>query len=190
MDPFLGEIRYFAFGYAPDGWAECNGALLTIQQNTALYSLLGIQYGGNASLNFNLPDLRGRAPLGMGRRATDGAYFTEAQKLGSETIVLSSTQVPSHTHQLNASAVTPVVSADNKAPTDNLTGHAATGGFPPVSGVGVTGIYNNTATATTPITLHTNTVATVGGNVGHENCAPSMALMACIAISGLYPTRP
>lgn len=191
MEPFLGEIRYFPFNFVPEGWAACIGTQMALQQNVALYSLLGIQYGGNGSTNFNLPDLRGRIPVGMGVRASDGASFVEGKQFGSETVSLSSSQVAIHNHQLYASGNTPAANSDNKNPAGNLTGHAATGSFPPPNsgGIGMTGLYNSATTATTAVSMHASTVATAGASTGHQNCAPSLTLMPCIAITGLFPPR-
>src|SRR5579875_2732614 len=101
MNPFLGELRLVGFNFAPQGWAFADGAILSIQQNTALFSLLGTTYGGNGATTFALPDLRGRVPVGMG----NGPGLTPAtigENFGVESVTLLTTQIPSHTHGVNA----------------------------------------------------------------------------------------
>ena len=102
-EPFLSEVRIFSFGFAPQGWAQCNGQLLPINQNQALFSLLGTTYGGNGQTNFGLPELRGRVPMHVGRGLTLG------QRGGEEAHTLSSNEMPIHTHKASASANGPTV---------------------------------------------------------------------------------
>lgn len=186
MDPFLGEIRYFAFDFAPDGWAACDGASMNAQQNMALFALLGQIYGGDGRTTYNLPDLRGRVPMHSGVRALDNAYFKLGTKAGSETVELTGSQIPTHTHDLYASATNPANTADSKSPTGNLTGNNASG---PFTASGITGLYNESGAAAIPVTMHSSTVQTAGAGTGHKNCAPSFVLMPCIAVKGIFPSR-
>ena len=102
-EPFVGEIRMFGFGFAPQGWAPCNGQLLPINQNQALFSLLGTTYGGDGEATFALPDLRSRVPVGQGQGPGLSAY-AEGQAGGAETVTLTATQMPGHTHPVRASS--------------------------------------------------------------------------------------
>jgi microcystin-dependent protein len=102
-EPFVGEIRMFGFGFAPQGWALCDGQLLPINQNTALFSLLGTTYGGDGRTTFALPDLRSRVPVGQGQGPGLSSY-AEGQASGAETVTLAASQMPGHTHQVKASS--------------------------------------------------------------------------------------
>lgn len=166
MDPFLGETRAFAFGITPKGWAPCDGRLLSVQQNQALFSLLGVAYGGNGTTNFALPDLRGRAPLGYGSSVAIGAQS------GSETATLTAAEVPAHTHAVYASTA----AASTAAPS---TASLAT--LPP--SVSAYAVPSGSAA------LAAGAVATSGANQAHENMQPSLAVNWCIATSGIFPSR-
>ena len=100
MDPFLGEIRIFPFGFAPEGWLPCEGQELQVSQNQALWSLLGNAYGGNAPTTFKLPDLRGRTPMGQGQH--NGNSYAMGNAVGSQTVTLTTDQLPQHTHMMMA----------------------------------------------------------------------------------------
>ncbi len=163
-EPFLSEIRIFSFGYAPQGWAQCNGQLLPINQNQALFSLLGTTYGGNGQTNFALPDFRGRVPI------HNGGGFVLGQKAGEEVHTLIASEMPAHTHQAMASANGPTVTP----PTGNFW--ASNTGFSP---------YGMTAdTAMSP-----QAVGNVGGSQAHENRSPYLTLNICIALQGIFPSR-
>lgn len=170
MDPFIGEIRAFAFGQIPKGWALCNGSLLAVAQNQALFSLLGTRYGGNGQTTFALPDLRGRTPVGYGQVA--GVSLPLGTSAGAETVALTGTQVPSHTHALRGTS--------ELASTNNPAG-------------GVLAQTANTASAAYAApgsaTLAAAAVASSGAGLAHENMQPSLAVSWCIAIVGLYPSR-
>lgn len=165
MEPFLGETRAFAFGITPKGWLPCDGRLLAIQQNQALFSLLGVAYGGNGNTTFGLPDLRGRTPLGYG-----GAVAMGTQS-GSETVALTAAQVPAHTHAVYASTATASIAAPSTASLATLptaTAYAAPNGSD---------------------ALAAGAVALSGGDQPHENMQPSLAVNWCIATTGLFPSR-
>jgi microcystin-dependent protein len=172
--PFVGQIMIFGFDFAPRNWALCNGQLLAIQQNTALFSILGTTYGGNGTTTFALPDLRGRVPMqwgpGAGPVLPSGlTQRTIGEVGGQETVTLLQTQMPQHTHTALASSVTPAVGV----PTGNAW---ATGG---------TAAYAATANTT----MATGALPNAGSNQAHENRAPLLALNYCIALFGIFPSR-
>jgi microcystin-dependent protein len=162
--PYLSEIRIFSYAFAPKGWAACDGQLLQIQQNTALFSLIGTFYGGDGIRTFALPDLRGRVP------ASQGAGFTIGQIGGSQTITLTQNQVPTHGHTAYGTATT----ADSPIAASNLLG-------------GADATYGPLASAATP--LQPATIAPGGGNQSHDNMQPYLTLYFCIALQGIFPTQ-
>lgn len=174
-DPFMAEVRMVGFGYAPRGWAQCNGALLPIAQATAMFSLLGIAYGGDGRVTFGLPNLTGgRAALGAG----DGPGLTSRARGdigGLQGVTLSNAQIPPHVHQVNASA-TP---ADTAAPDVAVSLGRSVGQrayAPP---------------GTTVQQLHPEAVGTApGGPMPHNNMMPFTVLNYCICLQGVYPQRP
>lgn len=168
MDPYLGEIRMCAFDYAPYGWALCDGQILSIAQNTALYSLLGTTYGGDGMRTFALPDLRGRSPL----HPMSPSYVL-GQRGGEETHALTSAEMPAHSHRvLGRNAV-----ADTGAPGGAALG--SKGRF----GRDLMGPVTNTTT------LHPAAVSNAGSGYPHENMAPYLALNFVIALTGIFPNR-
>ncbi len=164
--PYLSEIRIFSFGFAPRGWALCNGQTMNINQNQALFSLIGTFYGGNGVQTFQLPNLQGRVPISF------GAGFNQGEIAGEEAHMLLSSEMPGHTHTVNGSTATATV----LAPTGNLL--ATTGDDP----------YTTTPPAT-PVGLSPGTVASVGGGQPHENRQPYLVLNVCIALTGIFPSR-
>ena len=163
-EPFLAEIRVFSFNFAPQGWAQCNAQLLPINQNQALFSLLGTQFGGNGQTNFALPDLRGRIPLHM------GAGFIIGQSGGEQTHTLSIAEMPTHVH---FAGCTPDDAATG-TPTGNLLARSTNNFY--------TDPNNLTSLAPASIT-------SVGGSQAHENMQPYLALNFCIALQGIFPSR-
>jgi microcystin-dependent protein len=162
-EPFLSEIRIFSFGFPPKGWALCNGQLLPINQNQALFALLGTTFGGDGRVNFGLPNLQGRIPVHV------GAGFVLGQNAGEVAHTLNSAEMPLHTH----------VPAANSNPA-NL-------GSPP-SNVWANG--NQTAYAgTANTTMNPACVSAVGGSQPHENRPPFLALNFGIALQGIFPSR-
>jgi microcystin-dependent protein len=180
-DFFLGEIQMFGFNFAPKGWAQCTGQLLPIQQNQALFALLGTTYGGNGTTTFQLPDLRGRLPMGQGI----GPGLTPrvlGETSGQENHVLLSNENPRHTHQVNTiSNPTLANNTDTPGPTQFLAQTTFTGT------VGAaTPIYVADAAPTIP--MNVGAVGTVGGQP-HPNLMPLLAINFCIALTGIFPSR-
>jgi microcystin-dependent protein len=169
MEPFLGTITLFGFNFVPRGWAACQGQLLSISQNSALFSLLGTQYGGDGRTTFGLPDLRGRVPLGQGQGPGLGNY-TVGEIGGLEQVTLNQTQLPAHTHGVAAATT-----ATSKSPVGNLPG-VATGGS----------AYGPTAGGS----MSTGMVQPVGSNQPHPNMQPYLVGNWCIAVEGIFPSRP
>ena len=166
--PFLAEVRLFGFNFPPRGWATCDGQLLAINQNQALFSLLGTTYGGDGRTTFALPDLRGRMAVHVGSGISLG------QRAGAETVTLAAAQLPAHTHNVYASADL-VSTAD---PTGNVMGAKGRGG------VDVFAPPNNL----TP--LSTAAVdASPGGSQPHTNLQPYGVVNFCIALQGVFPSR-
>jgi microcystin-dependent protein len=200
MDPYLSSIYIFGFSFEPTGFATCNGALLSISQNSALFSLLGITFGGNGSQNFGLPDLRGRTPIGIGQGIGLANIYTWGQMGGVETVTLTINQMPQHNHQ---AVFTPVASsatlgASTKAGTTNVPGSSAVPAALPTIGAGVNTIQINGYSSTnvdTSIPVSSSggagavTIGLTGGSQPHENMSPYLAMNFCIATSGVYPSR-
>jgi microcystin-dependent protein len=161
-EPFLSEIRIFSFVFAPKGWALCNGQLLPINQNQALFSLLGTTFGGDGRVNFALPDQRGRTPIHVGSGHTLG------ERGGEEAHTLSIAELPTHTHVAQASSS----DGANPIPTSNFLGKAA-------------GMYNTPASL---VSLLPATVANTGGSQAHLNMMPFLTLNFCIALQGIFPS--
>lgn len=171
-DAFLGEIRVFAGGFAPAGWAPCDGRLMSIPQNAALFSLLGTNYGGNGTTTFALPDLRGAVPIGAG--AGPGRTPRDVgDHGGAATVTLAQAQLPPHAHAAAASGA--VGSAD--APTGNVW--AVPGGS---RGERMYGTDTQAA-------MNAGALAPVGGNQPHNNLQPYLQLSFIICLNGLYPPR-
>ena len=164
-DPYIGEIRMFAGNFAPDGWAMCDGQSLPINDNQVLYALIGTQYGGTAS-SFNLPDLRGRAPIHQ------GLTYTIAQAGGAESVTMTVAQMPSHNHQIGAN-------------TQPGTSPDPTGLYFANTGAG--DLEYSTQPANT--TLHPNALGTVGGNEPLPMWQPSLAVSYIIALVGMFPSQ-
>lgn len=197
MDSWLGSITLFAFNWAPQGFASCAGQQLQIQQNAALYSLLGIQFGGNGSTTFNLPDLRGRVPVGYGQ-GLGLPNIIVGENLGAATMTLSASNIGAHTHliaelQANKTAVLHAKNAN------------ADKGAPPAhylaAGVSADGTISmkmysdqppDTTLASDSVTLNTaNLVAAASAaNQAFGLYQPSLGMGYCIATEGLYPSRP
>lgn len=166
-EPFLGEIRLFPFNFAPNGWLLCNGQLLPINQNSALFSLLGTNYGGNGTTTFGLPNLQGSVAV----HPTQGENPGQAQ--GEETHVLTINEVPQHTHQL--------VAASGAASTPVAAGNAW-------AATGTKNAYAPSPSST--VALSPNALAVTGGGQGHSNMQPYTVGSYCIATRGIFPSRP
>lgn len=178
MDNYVGEIRMFAGNYAPLGWALCNGALLSISQYEALYSLLGTSWGGDGRTNFALPDLVGRIPVGPDTTGTP--VFTFGQKFGAETVVLTAATIPAHTHGFEVTTN----NANQTVPGPNYTFGkiTQTTSYLPT-------MYVPYDASVTLNPMDTDTVSSAGNNVGHNNVMPSLTINFIIALTGTYPQR-
>lgn len=165
MEPFMGEIRIFPMIYAPKGWALCNGQFLPINQNQALFALLGTNYGGNGQTTFQLPDMRGRIPVHLG-----GSIDYPGQKGGEAAHTLSVSELPAHTHLLLAADV----DGDQAIPANNMLAKSPNQFYHAVDG---------NLTAVNPLTI-----TSVGGSQPHTNLMPYLVLSFCIAMQGVFPT--
>jgi len=180
LDPFVGQITFYPYDFPPRGWAECAGQILPIQSNTALFALIGTSFGGNGTSNFQLPDLRGRVPVGMGQNPGAGDYII-GEIGGTETVALVSADMPAHNHALNATTAQGTVNNPSNAV---LAAPFVGGGK---HGGGSTGEPYNPGTPDT--TLVTATVQAAGAGLPHNNIQPSLVLMPCIALTGVFPAR-
>lgn len=164
-EPFLAQIQIFSFDFAPRGWATCDGLLLPINQNQALFSILGTTYGGNGTTNFALPNLRGRTPLHFGTGPSLSPRSL-GQVGGVENVTLIPSQMPAHTHTVSANTAAPTLGS----PAGNFWAqgtYSATGGSPMAAG----------------------DVGNAGGNQPHTNLPPYLVLNFCIALTGIFPSR-
>jgi microcystin-dependent protein len=176
-DYFLGEIRMFTCSFAPRGWAFCNGQTMAQQQNQALYSLLGSKWGSAATPNFSLPDLRGRLPV------QQGTSYPLTQYGGVEGVVLLSSQIPQHTHDVAAAST-------GTTATNAPTGNGTTLGVPQPNRVNTSKPFNIYGPASTSVTaLEGGSIAVEGASAPHPNLQPYQAINFCISLAGLYPTR-
>lgn len=181
MDPYLGEIKMFSYNWAPKGWLACNGALLPINQNQALYSLIGIQFGGNGTINFAVPDLRGRTPVAQG--VLNNVQVKLASTGGASTVTLTANQMPAHSHQLYATNV----NASTKIAAGN---YLAAAKLPGNAGASVASYAAIETTDTSKnITLNAGSISTFGTAQPINNMQPSLGLNFCIATMGIYPQR-
>ena len=182
-DPFIGEIRSFGFNFAPRGWAFCAGQLLSISQNTALFSLLGTTYGGNGTTTFALPDLRGRSALHAGSGPGLSAYAL-GEVTGQETETVLTTQMPSHTHVVSIST--------NTVPNPHLSSVPAAGNWASeYEDIGSTQFLKmyKPPPAGVPVTMAPQTLGLTGGGQPHANQQPYLTVNYCICMNGVFPAR-
>lgn len=165
-EPFLAEIRMMSFNFPPKGWALCNGQLLAINQNQALFSLLGTVFGGNGQTTFGLPNLQGRVPMHVGRGHALGEFA------GEQAHTLTMGEMTQHTHVFNPSSV----AATTNTPTSSLSLAASAGSF----------LYGPLAN---PVPMNSLAVSFVGGNQAHENMQPYLTISFCIALQGIFPSQ-
>jgi microcystin-dependent protein len=179
-DYFLGEIRLFSGEKAPAGWAQCNGQTLPIQGNQALFALLGIQFGGDGKVNFKLPDLRGRTPIGSTQfgRST-GTQYNTGNSGGVEAVALTIAQTPVHNHGL----VAQTAAGDSVDPTNGILAAAS----PDSSGGSAPNLFS-AFTPASAVALNPGVIGSAGSGAGHNNMQPFTVLNYCIALTGLYPS--
>jgi microcystin-dependent protein len=170
-EPFLGEIRMFSFDFAPQGWARCDGQLLAIEQNIALFTLLGVTYGGDGRTTFALPDLRSRVPVHQGQGAGLSTY-AEGQTGGTETVTLATAHMPEHTHSVKVSSA----SATSNNPQGQVLARSAGHTYQPQPD--------------SAAVMNTNMIASTGDGAPHANIQPYLAVNFCIATVGVFPARP
>ena len=163
-DQFIGEIRVFGGNYAPEGWALCDGTLLPIAQNDALYAVIGTTYGGDGQTTFALPDLRGRIPVHQ------GPSYPLGQVAGTEQVTLALGQLPAHTHVAQASTA----NGDNADPTNRIWAQAPAKTY---------------TTAAPDTTMHASSLSPAGGSMPHENMLPFLSVNFIIAVTGLFPSH-
>jgi len=171
-DPFVAEIRIFPFNFAPRGWAFCNGQLMPISQNTALFSLLGTTYGGNGQSTFGLPDLQGSAPMHPGQGP--GLSLRDlGEQSGSTTTTLLTSEIPAHSHALMASSSP----ASGRDPSGNPLARSRNGNA------------YQTVTNSNTVNMSSSAVGMAGSSLPHNNMQPYLALNFCIALQGVFPPR-
>ena len=174
MDPFVAEIRIFGFNFPPKGWAFCDGQLLPLSQNTALFSLLGTTYGGDGKSNFALPNLQGDAPMAPGQ-GPGLSLHDLGEEGGSENVTLLQTEIPSHPHSMMAANLL----ADQGAPTTSRSLARSVNAFAYVAGSPAPAFVQTSNLMLTP----------TGGNLPHNNMMPYLTLNMCIALQGVFPPR-
>jgi len=170
-DPFVAEIRIFPFNFAPRGWAWCDGQLLPLSQNTALFSLLGTTYGGNGKSNFALPDLQGRAPMHPGQ-GPGLSLHDLGETGGSDTVSLLESEIPTHTHAWQVLSTDP---GEDRIPTAEVLARSVGGNL--------YGATNNM------VMMSANTLTPAGGDQPHNNMQPYLTFYFCIALQGVFPPR-
>ncbi len=172
-DPFVAEIRIFPFNFAPKGWAFCDGQLMPLSQNTALFSLVGTMYGGDGKSNFALPDMQGSAPMFWGQ-GPGLSLHDEGEMSGSETVTLLESEMPAHSHALMASTE------------DGVQG-SLTPGTTIANSIG--GKLYQTNTSSNLVSMSPSALAPAGGDQPHNNMQPYLTLNFCIALQGVFPPR-
>jgi microcystin-dependent protein len=172
-NPFVAEIRMFCFNFAPKGWAWCDGQLLPISQNTALFSLLGTTYGGDGKSTFALPNMQGSSPMAPGQGPGLSLHDLGEQG-GSQDVTLLLSEIPVHSHSVNAAPAN--FAANSDVPTNNAMGKSSQGS-----------VY---VPDTQPsVTMSPNALSPAGGNLPHNNMMPYLAVYFAIAMQGVYPAR-
>jgi len=171
-EPFLGEIRMFAGNFAPIGWAMCNGQLLPISQNDALFALIGTTYGGDGVTTFALPDLQSRIPVHMGVNPSTGSSYLLGHSGGTETVTLVVDHLPAHSHRVSAQTQTELTTQTS-----------------PAGAVWGTSELNRYSTAGPDGTLGSQAISHSGGNQPHDNMMPYLAVTFIIALEGIYPSQ-
>jgi microcystin-dependent protein len=170
-NPFVAEIRMFAGNFAPKGWALCDGQLLPISQNTALFSLLGTFYGGDGKSTFALPNFQGSAPVGQGQSSASGTQYFIGEQSGTQTVTLLNTEIPSHNHSAVASQTQPT----QQSPANNYWAGST---------------QNHRYTQAAPnVLMNPLVLAPTGGSLPHNNMPPFLTVLFIIALQGVFPAR-
>ncbi|MFF2093350.1 phage tail protein [Paenibacillus sp. NPDC058174] len=162
-EPFIGEIQAFPYGFAPRGWAACNGQIMNISTNTALFAVIGVTYGGNGTTNFRLPDLRERVPI------SETSQYPAGQAGGEQSHTLTTQEIPAHNHALLANSEPATVSK-------------------PAGAVWGSSSFNMYASSSDSV-MSPNALGVAGGSAPHSNLQPFLTLNYCIALNGIYPSR-
>ena len=173
--PFVAQVQIFAFNFPPTGWAFCDGQLMPISQNTALFSLLGTTYGGDGKSTFALPNCQGNCVIQPGQSASSGSQYFLGQEAGEETVTLLTSEMPVHTHTLNANAQP----SSTGTPTNITCLSRGFGGSP-----------FKQSPFTPNVTMAPQTLGVAGGSLPHNNMMPYLTLNYCIALQGVFPPRP
>ncbi|BAU27072.1 microcystin-dependent protein [Aneurinibacillus soli] len=168
-EPYIGEIRMFAGNYPPIGWAFCDGSVLPISGNEVLFTLIGITYGGDGQTTFALPDLRGRIPIHMGTSSLSSATYVLGQKGGTETVTVTESQLPQHTHPVFAQSADGTTTSPNNA-------------------FWATSSINQYSKSEPTSTMKNTAISSIGGNQSHNNMMPFLAVTFIIALEGMYPS--
>jgi microcystin-dependent protein len=175
MDPFVGEIRMLPFSFPPKGWAFCNGQLLPLSQNTALFSLLGTFYGGDGKSTFALPDLQGSAPMHTGNSTGPGlSQHSLGEMSGVEFVTLLDSEIPVHTHMVMS--VAGVFAGNTSVVTGNAFAKSSQG--------------NSYTAAANTVQMSDEALSPTGGDLPHNNMMPYLTVNFCIALQGVFPQRP
>jgi microcystin-dependent protein len=173
--PYVGEIRLLPYTFAPQGWQDCDGSLLSISENETLYVLLGTTFGGDGVQTFGVPDMRGRVPIHNGTGFSLSTYVL-GQRSGSESVALTPQQMPGHNHAMTATTA----GATTATPSGSMELGAISGDA----------LYTTSITGLTPISIANTMVNFAGGSQPHENRMPTLAMRFCIALVGVFPSRP
>lgn len=188
MEPFLGQVQIFGFSFPPRGWATCAGQIMSIAQNSALFSLLGTVYGGNGQTTYALPNLCSRAPVGVGSNSLGLQQIILGEMSGAQTHTLISTEMPVHNHVVGVS-----VNVNASTNTDGTTTPAAGSYFASLTGVTKGGLYSSSAGTTVALANNlataTATCGTAGGSQPFSIQNPYLGMNYCIALEGVFPSR-
>ena len=176
--PFLGELKIVSFNFAPKGWALCNGQLLPINQNQPLFALFGTMYGGDGRVNFALPNLQGRVPVGVG----GGSFTVQGQVAGEINHTLITSEMAAHQHFTMVKNSAPDLGGGNQPATNKVTAQ----GLAAATGTPVVNIYG---TGTPNIGMGPSSMTNIGGSQPHPNQQPFLTLNICVALQGIFPSR-
>ena len=172
--PYVGEIRLFPYNFAPNGWFDCDGSLISIAEYQVLYTLLGTIYGGDGQSTFAVPDMRGRIPIHQGQGQGLSPYLL-GQKAGTESVTLLTQNLPAHSHILTVTSS----GANTGTPSSNVELGAISGDS----------LYSNNVAGITPVAMASTAVSITGGTLPHDNLMPTLAVRFCIAWAGVFPSQ-